>query len=150
MNGRLVKCVEFWTNELKANSYILDVISNGYQIPFRSSPTKIFLKNNKSSLEHKDFVVSSILELLENVCIKEVQNPPFCVNPLTVSVNSLGKKRLFLDLRQVNQQIIARQIFDFCFIKSIILEVAWIPRQFNQLSDFFSKDFDYDDWGVSQ
>ena len=47
-------------------------------------------------------------------------------------------------------QITARQIFDFCLIKSIILEVAWIPRQFNQLSDFFSKDFDYDDWGVSQ
>ena len=47
-------------------------------------------------------------------------------------------------------QIIAREIFYFCFIKSIILEVAWIPRQFNQLSDFFSKDFDYDDWGVSQ
>ena len=105
MNGRLVKCVEFWTNELKVNSYILDVISNGYQIPFLSSPTKIFQKNNKSSLEHKDFVVSSILELLENVCIKEVQNPPFCVNPLTVSGNSLGKKRLILDLRHVNQFI---------------------------------------------
>lgn len=46
-------------------------------------------------------------------------------------------------------QVVARQIFDFCLSNGIVLEVAWIPRHLNQISDFYSKQFDFDDWGVS-
>ena len=58
-----------------------------------------------SALKHNTFVERSILELLKNHCILEVSSPSFCVNPLTVSVNSTGKERLILDLRQVNHFI---------------------------------------------
>ena len=105
MNGRLIKCFDFWKTELKANSFILDVISNGYQIPFIDEPCPILLKNNRSALEHEEFVRNEICSLLQKQCIKEEDEPPFCVNPLTVSVNSSDKKRLVLDLRHVNQFI---------------------------------------------
>ena len=105
MNGRLVKCFDFWKTELKANSFILDVISNGYQIPFIEEPSPVFLKNNRSALVHEEFVRNEICSLLQKHCIKEVDEPPFCVNPLTVSINSSDKKRLVLDLRHVNQFI---------------------------------------------
>ena len=63
------------------------------------------LKNNRSALEHEDFVSNEIHTLLQKQCIEEVNKPPFCVNPLTVSVNNSGKKRLILDLRHVNKFI---------------------------------------------
>ena len=46
-------------------------------------------------------------------------------------------------------QFVARAIFDICLSNSIILEVAWLPRHMNQVSDFNSKELDFDDWGVS-
>lgn len=81
----------------------MNVIKCGYAIPFKELPTSIILKNNKSSLNNADFVHGAVLELLDNGCIKEVDKPSFVVNPLTVSVNASGEKRLVLDLRHVNQ-----------------------------------------------
>ena len=46
-------------------------------------------------------------------------------------------------------QFVARAIFDICLSNSIILEVSWLPRHMNPVSDFYTKEFDFDDWGVS-
>ena len=73
-----------------------------YIIPFVTSPTPNFMKNNRSALQHSDFVEKTIKELLDNNCITGVKRP-FVVNPLTVSVNSSGKVRVVLDLRYVNK-----------------------------------------------
>jgi len=43
-------------------------------------------------------------------------------------------------------QILAEKISDLCRKHSIILKVAWIPREINQTADEISKYFDYDDW----
>ena len=57
-----------------------------------------------SALRHPDFVVHAISELLDNGCITEHSEPPFCVNPLTVAE---GKKlRLVIDLRHVNCHLV--------------------------------------------
>jgi hypothetical protein len=48
--------------------------------------------------------------LLESGCVVEQLNRPFCVNPLSVSVNKNGKERLILDLRHVNQFVEKRKI----------------------------------------
>ena len=104
-SGRLFKCFHFWQKQLKANSFILAVISCGYKISFTHCPSSVFLRNNLSALKHKAFVERSILERLKNHSILEVSSPPFCVNPLTVSVNNTGKERLILDLRHVNHFI---------------------------------------------
>ena len=110
VNGRLIKCLDFWKSELKASSFVLNIISDGYKIPFVQQPSSALLKNNRSALEHEDFVSNEIHALLQKQCIEEVNKPPFCVNPLTVSVNNSGKKRLILDLRHVNKFIQQQKI----------------------------------------
>ena len=40
----------------------------------------------------------------------EKQNPLYVVNPLSVSVQANGKKRLILDLRHVNKYLIKRKV----------------------------------------
>ena len=42
--------------------------------------------------------------------ILEVSHPPFVVNPLSVSIQSNGKKRLILDLRHINKHIFKDKI----------------------------------------
>jgi ribonuclease HI len=83
----------------------LNVIEYGYLIPFVTLPTSVCLRNNKSALQHREFVECAINELLISGIIQEQMEKPFVVNPLTVSVNSSGKCRLILDLRHVNQCI---------------------------------------------
>jgi hypothetical protein len=68
------------------------------------------LKNNKSSIEHKHFIDTAIVELLKGGLVKELSNRLHMVNPLTVSINGKGKERLILDLRHENKQIILNKI----------------------------------------
>ena len=83
---------------------ILSVVKHGYCIPFFEQPSPFFAKNNRSSLNNRGFVEKSILELLENNCIKEVKSPSYCVNPLSVAERN-GKKRLVIDLRHINKHL---------------------------------------------
>ena len=57
-----------------------------------------------------DFVEQAILELLQSDRVIEISEPAFVVNPLSVSVQATGKKRLILDLRHVNQYIVKAKI----------------------------------------
>ncbi len=56
-------------------------------------------------MNHTVFVTKAIQELYKLDTIELTQSKPFVVNPLTVSVQSSGKKRFILDLRQVNEYI---------------------------------------------
>ena len=105
VKGNLKNNVSFWKNNLQANDFIINTIEYGYRIPFITEPCSIHLSNNRSDLQHASFVEKSIMELLTTNCINEVTYPPFVVNPLTVSVQSSGKKRLVLDLRHVNKYV---------------------------------------------
>ncbi len=99
--GRLRKCKQFWFDNLNPPLFVIDILNKGYVIPFRSIPPSACLKNNRSSLNHPDFVIEAINKLLDVGSIKEHFTPPYVVNPLTVAE---GKKlRLVLDLRHVNQ-----------------------------------------------
>ena len=73
-----------------------------YRIPFHSTPPLSFLANNKSALAHSSFVEEAISELLLTNRVFETDVIPHNVNPLSVSVQSSGKKRLILDLRFIN------------------------------------------------
>ena len=102
--GRLKTHAQFWLS-IGASQFILDVIDQGYRIPFHSSPPVSFSSNNKSALAHPDFVEEAISELLVSHRIFESDSLPHNVNPLSVSVQSSGKKRLILDLRFVNNHL---------------------------------------------
>ena len=69
--------------------------------------------NIRSALDHADFVHDAILELVSSDRIVQVAKSHLkVVNPLSVSVQSCGKKCLMLDLRYVNQHIF-KQKFKF-------------------------------------
>jgi hypothetical protein len=104
VKGRLKSHALFW-NDIGCNKTIKDVILNGYDIPFIHTPESVHLKNNKSALDNMPFVFEAVTELVMSGRVIEVPYKPLVVNPLTVSINRLGKKRLILDLRHVNKYI---------------------------------------------
>lgn len=98
---------DYWERTLCAPFFVLSIIKNGYCLPFSSVPPAFFARNNRSSLQHRDFVESEIANCLKKSYIIEVDAPPHCVNPLTVAE---GKKlRLVLDLRHVNPYLTKRK-----------------------------------------
>ena len=58
-----------------------------------------------SALAHPSFVEEAISELLLTYRVFETDVIPRNVNPLSVSVQSSGKKRLILDLRFINKHL---------------------------------------------
>ncbi|KAL9986297.1 hypothetical protein ACROYT_G000422 [Oculina patagonica] len=89
VKGRLKSSLNFWVETLDAPDFVLDMIRRGYRLPFAEYPAQCCFKNNRSALQHPEFVAEAISELLSNGCIVEHEVPPFCVNPLTVAE---GKK----------------------------------------------------------
>ena len=126
--GKLKGCYEHWV-DAGANEYILDVVSQGYKLPFRNIPNSVILKNNMSARNDPEFVSGEIERLLKMECITEVKEVPYIVNPLTVAYGRSGKPRLVLDCRHINlelfkykccfeDQSVAKQLFskgDFLF-----------------------------------
>ena len=101
---RLRDHIDFWKS-INANDFIIDTIFNGYKIPFYSLPPVSFSKNNKSALLESKFVSEAIRDLLDRGLVTESEHIPTVVNPLTVSIQSNGKRRLILDLRLVSMHI---------------------------------------------
>ena len=88
---------------IRAIAVATSVIKEGYKIPLTYTPQKAYFKNNKSALRNSDFLTESIKNLLADKLVKETNNIPHVVSPLSVAENSAGKKRLILDLRYVKK-----------------------------------------------
>lgn len=104
VRGNLAKCYQEWVN-IDAPGFILSVIRDGYKIPFIVFPPPKVSPNNGSALKEREFVSEAICNLISNKCLEVLDHPPAIVNPLSVSIQSSGKKRLILDLRHVNLYI---------------------------------------------
>ena len=63
------------------------------------------IKNNKSARENVSFVTEEIQSLLRKGVIPESEQKPTVVNPLTVAYNKVGKPRLVLDCRHINEYL---------------------------------------------
>lgn len=63
VRGRLKLCISFWRS-LGTSQFILNVISQGYKIPFFELPTPFFKANNASALSNSLFVSKAVNELL--------------------------------------------------------------------------------------
>ena len=108
VKGRLRSRYQVW-EELGANRTIVGIITHGYRIPFFCPPHSVHLRNNLSARKHGEFVETAITELLTTGRVREVDRPPWVVNPLSVSTKG-DKNRLILDLRHVNQFVIKQKI----------------------------------------
>ena len=100
--GRLKLAFPKWQT-IGTNNVCLDLISDGYKVPFLSLPPISVNGNNRSARENNDFVASEITKLLNKECISKVDAIPHVVNPLTVAYGKTGKPRLVLDCRVINQ-----------------------------------------------
>lgn len=110
VKGRLRDHIGFWAT-IKAPQFILDIIADGYKLPLVHTPPRSFSKNNLSAIKSGDFVQETIEELLaSDRIVDQPQEKLHVVNPLSVSIQSSGKKRLILDLRFVNQHILKKRV----------------------------------------
>ena len=122
VRGRLYKCISEW-ERIKAPGFILEVIREGYKIPFVSLPPPKHGVNNLSAIKEADFVYEAILDLLKINRIEELSEVRNIANPLSVSIQSSGKKRLILDLRHVNL---------FVYKKKLNVRILGLPFQFSR------------------
>ena len=126
VKGRLHTAQKFWAS-INANPDVLDIIIQGYKLPLLQTPPTAKFKNNNSALNQSEFVLSAIEELKANKLIIETVSMPQVVNPLSVSIQKSGKKRLILDLRYVNQ---------FLWRERIKFEDWNVALEFFQKNDF--------------
>ena len=103
VRGRLALCYDEWLN-LGASGFILSVVRDGYKIPFVALPPPKVSSNNTFALKDSLFVSEAISDLLRTKCVEILDHQPDIVNPLSVSIQPSGKKRLIPDLRQVNSE----------------------------------------------
>ena len=100
---------EFWQNSIKANEIILQIVEEGYMLLFTETSSEAKVSNNKSALTNFAFVQEAIEDMLLSRTIKQVKAPLKTMKPLSVSVNSKGKKRLILHLRFVKHHFFKKK-----------------------------------------
>ena len=101
MHGRLRKCTGFW-REIGASQWVLDILENGYRLPFVKKPPVGVKRNQSSCKEHEQFVDEAVAALVQCGSAATVEEGDLeCISPLGV-VKGARKLRLILDLRQVN------------------------------------------------
>ena len=83
--GKIHAAGQFWHSKLDASKFVLNIIDHGYRLPFALPCPPFLAKNNASSLSHRDFVKETIQKLVNQKCVKEVEQAPYCCNPLAVA-----------------------------------------------------------------
>lgn len=105
VKGRLRERLALWKN-IGASKWVLDVLRDGYSLPFMSLPQKAFFNNHGSTAEEHEFVCHEVAKLLASGAVTEVRREDLMVcNPLGVVKNSACKPRWIVDLRYVNQHL---------------------------------------------
>ena len=98
--------------------YIIDCIQNGYKLPLLSEPPLHRLSNSASTLKYKDFVSQAVAELLCNGCVKKLESAPYVCSPLSVVVNTKGKKRLLINCYL--NQFLKKQSFKYEDLRTLL------------------------------
>ena len=101
VKGRFKYNIHFLKSVLKANSFVIDTIENGYKIPLFSKPLVSFSPNNWSALADPDFVNDAVSSLLYRGLIQSVRKywnqfnsiPATRAERLKQSVNELLSKQ---------------------------------------------------------
>ena len=70
--GKLRSCLSFWRDTICASDFVLDIIKNGYKIPFKETPVPYSIENRSSAKSRDSFVREAISELLVRGCIRQV------------------------------------------------------------------------------
>ena len=71
VRGRLQKCIDFWRS-LEISQFILNVIIQGYKIPFFHLPTPFSKAKNASARNNSAFVSEAVNDLLRFNFVEEI------------------------------------------------------------------------------
>ena len=105
VRGCLGACITYSEEVLYAPPWVLETLRNGYVLPFYSRPTPYAHPNQHSAQIEADFVTNAVADLLNGGYIEKVNELPVVCSPLSVVTNGVGKKRLVVNLRHVNQSL---------------------------------------------
>ena len=103
VQGRLKEKLVFWQEVLHAPPPIIDCIANSYRLPLKFHLPPHCQRNQVSTETHHQFVDKAVQSLLLNRCVTKVDKEPYVYSPLPMVSNSVGKLRLVLNLRYLNQ-----------------------------------------------
>ena len=73
VNGRLREHLAFW-KDIGASKWVLDVLRDGYSLPFMSLPQKAFFNNHGSIAEDQEFVCQEVAKLLASGAVTEIHS----------------------------------------------------------------------------
>ena len=88
---------------------MLDILRQGYVLPFTSVPTPYLRPNQHSTHAEAEFVDGAVAELVAEGYVKKVDQKPTVCSPLSVVANGVGKKRLVVNLRHVNRYLMVQK-----------------------------------------
>ena len=103
--NNLSSAAEFWEKELCAPKEVLEIVKEGFKIPFLVEPPKYEKGNNRSARDHAEFVDKAVQELIKGGLVEETFDKPWVVSPLSVAKGD--KLRLILDLSVTNNYVAA-------------------------------------------
>jgi hypothetical protein len=107
ISQRLRRCLPAW-KRIGAGETIIDWITKGVPLTFKSTPNKTFSPNPVFSRQHKQFIAQEIQHLLGIGAIEVCRNKPHIVSSLKVVPKKNGKFRLIVNLRPLNEHILLK------------------------------------------
>ena len=88
-----------------ANERVINLLEEGYKLPFSSLPDPFWQRNNLSAVNNIDFVREKVASWLKDGFVTKCDERPKYVSPLSVDTKK-PKKRLCLDCRTINDHIV--------------------------------------------
>ena len=73
---------DFWEKTLEAPPWILEIIREGYEIPFKSQPGQYFEKNNRSARLNMQIVRQIVADMIVKGVVEVTKEKPLVVSPL--------------------------------------------------------------------
>lgn len=118
---------EFWDRELHAGSWVLDLIENGYKVPFVKEPDASEFDNNASVKHNMAVAEEQVKQLLQQGVLRRVSSKPHCVNPLglvTRIVNGAPKHRLIFDGSRIINDNVAPPGVKLAYLQKALLKIS--------------------------
>ena len=122
----------FWRDVLKADPDILSIIRDGYKVPFKEGvwPPPSFEPNNRSALEHPDFLLQELLRWEKIGCTTLVKDRPRIVLPISVVFSN--KWRAVVDAsRAINPHVFKNSVVlePLSSIGEVVKKGDWMTKQ---------------------
>ena len=99
------KSIQFYKENLKADKWVIDTLTQMHCIPFKSDPPLYFEQNNISAKKEKKALWDKMIEWETGGYVSRVPKRPTCTSPMSVIIyygkmqsHLLGEKKKFTQL----------------------------------------------------